>query len=256
MLLSRAPWCVPVLPYLLASCLCLCPLCPYTAPFCAHLGRRTADTQKLTQNILAANDQRLMAIALTRQQQAAARAAASQIGTAQGCSRAASAAQLLKAAELHGNVSAWEHLAEDDDRAAWGAGPADSSSSSGGGGSGGSLESGFYGDAAAAAAAAAPVRRSKRRKAGLRHGSRTELQDVPFGMLVLEVLLDATAGGLACVWGGGAECVCVCVCVLRGFACACAGLTAQLVYAPATLCAVPCSAVLRRSTHPHCFASF
>jgi hypothetical protein len=158
--------------------------------------RRTADTQKLTQNILAANDQRLMAIALTRQQQAAARAAASQIGTAQGCSRAASAAQLLKAAELHGNVSAWEHLAEDDDRAGWGGGPADSSassSSSGGGSGGGSLESSFYGDTAAAAAAA-PVRRSKRRKGSLRHGSRTELQDVPFGMLVLEVLLDATAG--------------------------------------------------------------
>lgn len=40
--------------------------------------RRTADTQKLTQNILAANDQRLMAIGLCRKQQAAARAAASQ----------------------------------------------------------------------------------------------------------------------------------------------------------------------------------
>lgn len=196
----------------------VCALCSYAAAICPHLGRRTADTQKLTQNILAANDQRLMAIALTRQQQAAARAAASQIGTAQGCSRAASAAQLLKAAELYnGNVSAWEHLAEDDDRAAWGAGPAADSSSGGGGSGSSSLESGFYGDGAAAAA---PVRRSKRRKAGLRHGSRTELQDVPFGMLVLEVLLDATAGGLArvCVWGGLLS---VCVCVLRGWACTC-----------------------------------
>jgi hypothetical protein len=142
--------------------------------------RRTADTQKLTQNILAANDQRLMAISLQRKQQAAARAAATQLGSAHGCSKAASAAMLLKAAEVHGNVAAWEHLTEDDDRTSWGG--LDS-------GSGGSLEGSFHGDHAAAA----PLR-PKRRKGGLKAGSRTELQDVPFGMLVLEVLLDATAG--------------------------------------------------------------
>lgn len=142
--------------------------------------RRTADTQKLTQNILAANDQRLMAIGLCRQQQAAARAAATQQASAHGCSKAASAAQLLKAAEVHGHVAAWEHLAEEDDASSWG-GAGDSS-----------LEGSFHGGGHSAAAAAV---RPKRRKSGLGHrASRTELQDIPFGLLVLEVLLDATAG--------------------------------------------------------------
>lgn len=148
--------------------------------------RRTADTQKLTQNILAANDQRLMAISLCRQQQAAARAAATQQASAHGCSKAASAAQLLKAAEVHGNVAAWEHLAEDDDLSSWAQG------------SDSSLEGSFHSSSSSHFTAAA-VARPKRRKGGLmQRGSRTELQDVPFGMLVLEVLLDATAGGCGC----------------------------------------------------------
>jgi hypothetical protein len=56
--------------------------------------------------------------------------------------------------------------------------------------------------------------RPRRRKPGMGgRASRTELQDIPFGMLVLEVLLDATAGagvdrggaGVLRVWnhGGG-----------------------------------------------------
>lgn len=133
----------------------------------------------MTQNILAANDQRLMAISLCRQQQAAARAAATQQASAHGCSKAASAAQLLKAAEVHGNVAAWEHLAEDEDLSSWAQG------------SDSSLEGSFHGSSHFSAAVARP----KRRKGGLaQRGSRTELQDVPFGILVLEVLLDATAG--------------------------------------------------------------
>jgi hypothetical protein len=127
-----------------------------------------------------------MAISLQRKQQAAARAAATQLGSAHGCSKAASAAMLLKAAEVHGNVAAWEHL-EDDDRTSWGG--SDSGSSGGG-----SLEGSFHGDHHAPAA----LLRPKRRKGGLKGGSRTELQDVPFGMLVLEVLLDATAGEERC----------------------------------------------------------
>lgn len=126
-----------------------------------------------------------MAISLFRQQQAAARAAANQQASAHGCSKAASAHQLLKAAEQHGTASAWEHLAEDEE-IGWTT--ADTSSS---------LEAGFYGDGMPT-----PIR-PKPRKSGIsQRGSRTELQDVPFGMLVLEVLLDATAGaiGQGAVW--------------------------------------------------------
>jgi len=114
-----------------------------------------------------------MAISLFKRQQAAARAAASQQASAHGCGKAASAAQLLRAAELHGNVAAWEHLAEDEE-IGWTT--ADHS-----------LEGSFYGEAK-------PIRPKQRKPGGAHRGSRTELQDVPFGVLVLEVLLDATAG--------------------------------------------------------------
>lgn len=145
--------------------------------------RRTPDTQKLTQNILAANDQRMMAIGLFKKQQAAAKAAATQQASAHGCSKAASAAQLLKAAEVHGNVAAWEHIAEDDDSSNLGGLGSNSGSSN-------VLAGSFYGEAGPG-----PVRSKRRKIGGAQRGSRTELQDVPFGLLVLEVLLDATAGG-------------------------------------------------------------
>lgn len=154
--------------------------------------RRTADTQKLTQNILAANDQRLMAISLFKQKQAAARAAATQQASAHGCAKAPAAAQLLRAAEVHGNVAAWEHLAEDDEIGWTTSAPADGS-----GGSSGGFQQHHHGHGSGEDRPA--VIRPKRRKAG---GSRTELQDVPFGMLVLEVLLDATAGAFVPCWWG------------------------------------------------------
>jgi hypothetical protein len=145
------------------------------------LGRRHADTQKLSQNILAANDQRLMALGLYKQQQAAVRASAAQQLTAHGCGKAASASQLLRAADVHGSAAAWEQLAEDDD-------------------SSNMLST----DSWLGEAGALPPRLRGRGGGGHKRGAgqrsnRSDLKDVPFGMLVLEVLLDATAGACGCV---------------------------------------------------------
>lgn len=126
----------------------------------------------------------MMAIGLFKKQQAAAKAAATQQASAHGCSKAASAAQLLKAAEVHGNVAAWEHIAEDEDSSS------SLSSLSSSSGSSNVLAGSFYGESGPG-----PGRSKRRKIGGAQRGSRTELQDVPFGLLVLEVLLDATAGG-------------------------------------------------------------
>lgn len=118
-----------------------------------------------------------MALGLFKQQQAA-RATANQQLSGHGCSKAASAAQLLKAAEVHGTAAAWEHLA-DEDEGAW------SSDSM--------LSEGLLADGAVPGGRGG-MRRSRKRGGVGQRSSRSDLKDVPFGMLVLEVLLDATAG--------------------------------------------------------------
>ncbi|KAF8068278.1 SULP1 [Scenedesmus sp. PABB004] len=114
--------------------------------------RRDADTQKLSQNILAANDQRLMALRLWEQQQREAESArASATGpSSHGCGRALGAADVLAASGAPRRA-----------RKAWAAGgePGD--------------DDGLGGPAG-------------------RTGGGSDLKDVPFEMLVLEVLLDAT----------------------------------------------------------------
>jgi hypothetical protein len=135
----------------------------------AVLCRREADTQKLSQNILAANDQRLMAIHLAaqqQQQQEAARSVQSPLSPL-GCGKAASAADLIRAAD-----------------AAHGVGPAGGSR---GGSKGGwsPLEAEGFGGSSS----------SSRSEALARLNVGGDLKDVPFEMLVLEVLLDATTGG-------------------------------------------------------------
>ncbi|WIA29778.1 hypothetical protein OEZ86_012252 [Tetradesmus obliquus] len=127
-------------------------------------GRREADTQKLSQNILAANDQRLMSIHLAaqqQQQQEAARSAHTPL-SAMGCGKAASAADLIRAAD-----------------AAHGVGPAGGSRGAAKG-SWSPLEAEGFGGS------------SSSRSEALARNVGGDLKDVPFEMLVLEVLLDAT----------------------------------------------------------------
>eukprot|EP00878_Enallax_costatus_P027054 GHUV01029089.1.p1 GENE.GHUV01029089.1~~GHUV01029089.1.p1 ORF type:complete len:151 (-),score=11.86 GHUV01029089.1:416-868(-) len=111
--------------------------------------RRDADTQKLSQNILAANDQRLMAINMHLQQlQRQEDARASQSLAALGCGKAPSAAEVIKSSMFASRIA----TGQGNSAPAWDS--EDGSMPKGGG----------------------------------------ELRDVPFEMLVLEVLLDATTG--------------------------------------------------------------
>eukprot|EP00775_Hariotina_reticulata_P005093 gene5093-5334_t len=124
-------------------------------------GRRGQDTQKLAQAILAANDQRLMAIALAQQrQQQTLHGATSRISllSGSGCGKAAAAAEVLSQSHTPAYVRRGPHGR----RPAVKAGQTDTQNP---------------GDTAA----------------GGRFGVGSDLADTPFEMLVLEVLLDATA---------------------------------------------------------------
>jgi hypothetical protein len=141
--------------------------------------RRQKDIQKLSQAILLANDQRLMALRIREHQEQQLQssrglfsASADSSSTMGSCERAASAADLLRVAAAgaarrgSARVTMQQHGAAPNAHAAAG------SSSSGSGGSGGGGDESAVGSAAG-----------------------SDLKDVPFEMLVLEVLLDATQGG-------------------------------------------------------------
>ncbi|KAF8060603.1 MRS2-G [Scenedesmus sp. PABB004] len=159
-------------------------------------GRRQRDTQKLAQAILAANDQRLRAVRIARHQ---AEQTANPIGpgAAMGsCERAASAADLLRAVSAKARSSA---------RLTAGGAGVGYVQTSGGGGLGGDAAPwaagrarGGAGDAVQPAAVAAGADALSRAAGGGGGGgpssaSSGDLKDCPFELLVLEVLLDATA---------------------------------------------------------------
>jgi hypothetical protein len=159
---------------LLGHLLCLFLLC-----------RRQRDTQKLSQAILMANDQRLMALRIHEHQEQQLHASrglfsstadsSSMLGS---CERAASAADLLRMA------------------AAGASGKRGSArvtmSQQGGGG----LAGRGFGNAAAATGGSNLAAAAAGDEVAVRSAASNDLKDVPFEMLVLEVLLDATAGGL------------------------------------------------------------
>jgi hypothetical protein len=140
--------------------------------------RRQKDIQKLSQAILLANDQRLMALRIREHQEQQLQASrglfsnsADSSSTMGSCERAASAADLLRMAAAgaakRGSARVTMQHGAGSNAAAGGSSSSRSSSSGGAGG-----------DESAVRSAAA--------------GS--DLKDVPFEMLVLEVLLDATQG--------------------------------------------------------------
>jgi hypothetical protein len=136
--------------------------------------RRQKDIQKLSQAILLANDQRLMALRIREHQEQQLQASrglfsasddsSSMMGS---CERAASAADLLRmaaagAAKRGSARVTVQHGA---------GGPNANAATGGSSGAAGSDES------------------------AVRSAAGSDLKDVPFEMLVLEVLLDATQGG-------------------------------------------------------------
>ncbi|KAF6264157.1 hypothetical protein COO60DRAFT_221808 [Scenedesmus sp. NREL 46B-D3] len=150
-------------------------------------GRRLKDTHKLSQAILMANEQRLMALRKHEEEQQQLEAtrglfpsSAVCSSTMGSCERAASAADLLRLADKGAAKRGGARAGRQHGSGSAGLVHAAAAAAAGGASSAGA-------QAAAAAAASAGDESAVRSAAG------SELKDVPFEMLVLEVLLDATA---------------------------------------------------------------
>lgn len=205
---------------------CLSTHC-YRAPcqLCLLLTSRQKDTQKLAQQILQANDQRLMELRLHRHQKEET-SDASTIGLG-SCERAASAADLLRMANqkmrgsarvtMQAGAAGQQHFVHSPGSQQQASSSSSSSSSRSSSGTGTyrnnprGTQQGLFGVGPVGprrtGLAVGPLAESggdewRLQPAAVAAGADAvsragggELKDVPFEMLVLEILLDATAGG-------------------------------------------------------------